>query len=38
LSSSEDKAESEGEEAKDGDIGDARDVVNKEGDTIMVSL
>ena len=38
LSSLEDKAESEGEEAKDRDIGDARDVVNKEGDTIVVSL
>ena len=38
LSSSEDEAESEGEEAEDRDIGDARDVVDKEGDTIVVSL
>jgi hypothetical protein len=34
----EDEAESEGEEAKDRDIGDAGDVVDEEGDTIVVSL
>ena len=38
LSSLEDEAESEGEETGDRDIGDARDVVDKEGDTVVVSL